>query len=108
MVLAVPSRPREGAKLKLASFLVLVIGLSIAAGIYFFAPEPDENAALYEMSISKQYARTLQRLGGKQALLFDDIQRWFAARWQGKQLGVTIGWVSVGAAVILYFAGRRR
>lgn len=88
------------------SALVLVIGLSIAAGIYFFAPEPDENATLYEMSVSKQYARTLERLGGKQALLFDDIQRWFAARWQGKQLGVTIAWISVGAAVVLFLAGR--
>ena len=84
-----------------------MIGLSVAAGIYFFAPEPDENAALYEMSISKQYARTLQRLGGKQALLFDDIQRWLAARWQGKQLGVSIAWISVGAALVLFLAGRR-
>ena len=94
--------------MKIASALVLAIGLSIAAGIYFFAPEPDENMTLYEMSISKQYARTLERLGGKQALLFDDIQRWLAARWQGKQLGVTIGWLSVGAALILYLAARRR
>ena len=94
--------------MKLASALVLAIGLSVAAGIYFFAPEPDENATLYEMSVSKQYARTLQRLGGKQALLLDDIQRWFAARWQGKQLGVTVAWLSVGLAGVLYLVARRR
>ena len=92
--------------MKLASALVLAIGLSIAAGIYFFAPERDENAAMYELSVSKQYARTLQRLGGKQALLFDDIQRWVAARFEGKQLGVTIAWLSIGLAAVLYWIGR--
>ena len=94
--------------MKIASVLVLVIGLSVAAGIYFFAPEPDVNAAMYEMSVSKQYARTLQRLGGRQAVLFDDIQRWLAARFEGKQLGVTIGWLAVGAAGVLYVIGRAR
>ena len=93
--------------MRLASFLVLVIGLSVASGIYFFAPEQDKNAALYEMAISKRYNRTLQQFGGKASVLFDEVQTWFAARWQGKQLGVTIGWISVGAAVVLYFAGRR-
>ena len=92
--------------MKIASALVLAIGLSIAAGIYFFSPEPAENMVIYEMSISKQHARTLERLGGKQALLFDDIQRWLAARWQGKQLGVTIGWLSIGVAGVLYWIGR--
>lgn len=102
------SRARKGPGLKLASLLVLLVGLSIAAGIYFFAPEPDENAVLYEISLSKQYARTLQRLGGKQALLFDDIQQWLAARWRGKQLGVTIGWIAVAAAGIMFFVAKRR
>jgi hypothetical protein len=93
--------------LKIASLLVLVIGLSVAAGIYFFSPEQDENMAMYEMAASKQYNRQLQRFGGKASVLFDEIQQWFAARWQGKQLGETIGWISVGAALVLYFAGRR-
>src|SRR5262249_19673333 len=104
--LAVSSPARRGPGVKLASALVLAIGLSIAAGIYFFAPEQDENLAMYEMSNSKQYVRTLQRLGGRQAVLFDEIQTWFAARWQGKQLGVTIGVISAGAALLLYLAGR--
>jgi hypothetical protein len=41
-------------------------------------------------------------------VLFDEIQTWFAARWQGKQLGVTIAWLSAGVALGLYLAGRRR
>ena len=85
-----------------------MIGLSVAGGIYFFAPERDENMAMYEMSGSKQYNRTLQQFGGKASVLFNDLQQWFAARWQGKQLGLTIGWISVGAALILYLAGQHR
>lgn len=94
--------------MKIASVLVLVIGLSVAAGIYFFAPERDENMAMVELAMSKQYARTLQRLGGKQALLFDDIQRWVAARFEGKQLGVTIGALSILVAGIMAWIDRRK
>ena len=94
--------------MKIASLLVLVIGLGVAAGIYFSVPEQDENMAMYEMAASKQYNRQLQRFGGKASVLFDEVQTWLAARWQGRQLGVTIGWISVGAALVLYFAARRR
>ena len=94
--------------MRIASLLVLVIGLGVAAGIYFSVPEQDENMAMYEMAASKQYNRQLQRFGGKASVLFDEIQTWLAARWQGRQLGVTIGWISVGAALVLYFAARRR
>lgn len=94
--------------MKLASILVLTIGLSVAAGVYFFAPERDENMAMYEIAQSKQYNRTLQRFGGKASVLFDEIQTWFAARWQGKQLGVTIGWLTIALALGLYLASRRR
>lgn len=63
--------------------------------------------AMYEIAASKQYARTLQQFGGKQAVLLDELQTWFAARWKGKQLGVTIAWISVGAALVLYLLGRQ-
>ena len=92
--------------MKFASLLVLVIGLSVGAAVYFFSPEQDESMVMYEIAASKQYNRQLQRFGGKASVLFDEIQTWVAARWQGKQLGVTIGWISIGAALVLYFAGR--
>lgn len=94
--------------MKIAAALVLAIGLSVGAGIYFFAPEPDQNAAMYEVGVSKQYNRTLRQFGGRQAVLFDEFQTWFGSLWRGKQLGVTIGWLSVGAALMLYFVARRR
>ena len=93
--------------MRIASILVLAIGLGVAAGVYFFTPETDENLAMVEIAASKQYNRTLQQFGGRASVVFDDLQRWFAARWQGKQLGVTIGWISVGAALVLYLASRK-
>jgi hypothetical protein len=92
--------------LKLASALVLVIGLSVAAGVYFFAPERDENLAIYEMNRSKQYNRALRHFGGRQAVLFDEFQTWFGGLWRGKQLGVTIGWLTIAVAGALYWIGR--
>jgi hypothetical protein len=94
--------------MKLASLLVLVAGLTIAAGIYFFAPEPDEDMAMYEVTISKQYNRTLRQFGGKASVLFDDFQSWFAARWRGKSLGVTIGCITVVVSLALYLVASRR
>jgi len=93
--------------LHVVSAAVLVAGLSAAATIYMLAPDDDENMSMYQITASKQYNGQLQRFGGKASVLFDEIQQWFAARWQGKQLGVTIGWISVGAALVLYFADRR-
>ena len=41
------------------------------------------------------------------AVVFDDINRWIAGRFQGKQLGVTIAAASVLAALVLFLAARR-
>jgi hypothetical protein len=57
---------------------------------------------------SKAYQRQLERYGGKAARLFDDINRWLAARFQGKQLGVTIAAASVAAALIMFAVTERR
>jgi len=99
---------REAEPLKLASLLVLLVGLSVGAAIYVFAPERDENLAMYEMTASKQYNRELRRFGGRASVLFDEFQTWFAGRWRGKALGVTIGWLTVAAAGIMFLIARRK
>jgi hypothetical protein len=58
-------------------------------------------------STSKAYRRQLERYGGKAALLFDDINSWIAARFQGKQLGVTIAAASAAAALIMYLGAKQ-
>ena len=40
--------------------------------------------------------------------LFDDFNRWFAGLWQGKNLGVTIGWLSAAVSFALALFARYR
>ena len=104
------------ARLLIAAGLVVVIGVIAGATIYATA---DEEAAATSYVIvggeayavdptrTKSYQLQLERFGGKAAILFDEFNRWFAARWQGKALGVSIGWISVGAAALLYWIASR-
>ena len=90
---------------------MLIAGLLSGAAIYFSA---DEDAALstsyvvvIDPSVTKTYVRELRRFGGQAAVLFDEFNRWFAGLWQGKALGVTIDWISVAAAVVIFGIARR-
>ncbi len=91
--------------LYLASALVLAAGIGVGAAVYFNADEP--SAALEDLYGSKLYVRDLRRFGGKAAVLFDELDRWFASLWEGKRLGLTIGVLSLLASGGLYFAGSR-
>jgi hypothetical protein len=95
---------------------VLVVGLSSAAAIYLVADDEPESTsyvivgdAAYPVdpTRTKTYVRQLERLGGKAAVLFDDFNRWFGARWQGKALGITIGWLSMFVALLLFAIARK-
>ena len=44
---------------------------------------------------SKKYRFDLERIGGKQVLLLDDLNRWFAELWQGKTRGKTVALISI-------------
>ena len=93
--------------LYVAAAVILVAGLCVALAIYLTADGAAANLALEEMTGSKTYVRQLQRFGGKAAVLFDELSRWFDGLWQGKQLGVTIAWLSVFASFGLYLVARR-
>ena len=60
-----------------------------------------------EILASKQYARQLQRFGGKAAVMFDEFNRWFAGLWEGKSLAITVAWISVIASLGIYLFARR-
>lgn len=99
--------------MRLAAALVLIVGLATAAAIYFTAEDEPQLSSSYvivmDPAMTKTYVRDLERFGGKAAVLFDEFNRWFAARWHGKALGVTIAWLSVGAAALLFWiSGRSR
>ena len=99
-------------RLRRAALIVLLLGLASAALIYAFADEAPEaalgyvivNGSAYPMSASdsKIYRREIQQFGGKAALLFDDLRRWFVQLWRGKALARTVAWISVLLALGLY------
>ena len=99
--------------MRLIAGLVLIVGLATAAAIYFTAEDEPQQSSSYvivlDPAMTKTYVRDLERFGGKAAVLFDEFNRWFAARWRGKALGVTIAWLSIVAAALLFWiSGRSR
>lgn len=97
--------------MRLIAGLVLIVGLATAAAIYFTAEEEAPLTSSYVITIdpalTKTYVRDLERFGGKAAVLFDDFNRWFAARWHGRALGVTVAWISIGVAALLFWISGR-
>ena|SRR5581483_1668596 len=96
-------------RLVLAALFILVAGVACGVTIYLLAEEPEATAYVVvgdtaypvDPTSSKTYVRELERFGGKAALLFDDLNRWFTALWQGERLGITIAALSVLAALAL-------
>jgi hypothetical protein len=94
-------------RLYAASAAIFLVGVTAGILIYLLADDEAANLAIHEMQISKTYVRELQRFGGKAAVIFDEFNRWFAGLWQGKSLGVTIGWLSVFASAVVFLVARR-
>ena len=95
---------------------MLAVGVVAGVSIYLVAEDEPESTsyvivgdAAYPVdpTRTKTYVRQLERFGGKAAVLFDDFNRWFAGLWQGKALGVTVAWLSVFAAAVLFAIARR-
>lgn len=103
-------------ELQLIAAIVLIAGLAAGVGVYVFA-EDEQSATSYvivgdsaypvDPSSTKAYVRELERFGGKAAVIFDEFNRWFAARWQGKALGLTVAWISIAAAALIYWISSR-
>ena len=103
-------------RFSIAALFVLTLGLGAGATIVFTAEEPPpagyivvgDTAYAYDPATSKTYTRQLERFGGKSAVLFDDLNRWFASLWVGKRLGITIICLSALSAFVLLWIARRR
>jgi hypothetical protein len=103
-------------RLYLCSLAILIAGLCSGTAIYVLSDDlPDDGngyiivdglkypAGAYQ---SKRYQRELERYGGKANVIFDELNRWFASLWQGKKLGITLGWISVIASLGLSLLAR--
>lgn len=103
-------------RLQLAAAIVLVVGLLAAVGIYVTADEAPSatsyvivggEAYAVDPTRTKTYVLQVERFGGKAAVIFDEFNRWFDARWHGRALGITVAWISVAAALLLYWIASR-
>lgn len=94
-------------RLRLSALVILALGLASALGIYLAAEDAAPSAALAEMRGSKPYVHQLERLGGKAAVLFDQFNRWFAGLWKGRQLALTLAWITIFIAAGLLVVARR-
>lgn len=102
-------------RLYAACAFVLVSGLACAAWIYSRADDGADLSGAYQIVVvdgvptpipanqSKAYVRELQRYGGKMAVLFDDVGRWWDGLWHGKSLALTVAFLSVLTSLALYF-----
>ena len=94
-------------RLRLSALVILALGLASALGIYLAANDAPASAALAEMHGSKPYVHQLERFGGKAAVMFDQFNRWFAGLWEGRQLGITVAWITVVVAGGIFSVARR-
>lgn len=97
---------------------ILVVGLAVAACIYLFVDDStadprgsqtvivDGSTYSIPLNATKLYTRDLARFGGKAAILFDDLNQWFAGLWEGRALAGTILWISVIASLAVFLAAR--
>ena len=103
-------------RLYIISGTILVIGLCCALLIYLTAQDDWLSAASYvvvdgvvypvDPGSSKLYVRELQLFGGKTAVLFDELNRWFAGLWQGRSLAITVAWISIAVSLGVFLFAR--
>jgi hypothetical protein len=97
----------------ICSVAVAVVGLLAALLIYVKADDSDadENVQIvvvdgqtYKIPLAstKMYQRELRRFGGEAAVLFDDINRWFAPLFRGRTLAIITACVTALVSVWLF------
>ena len=103
--------------LQFAGVAILAFGLGAAGCIYVLTGDSEEvsgghtiivdgNAYSVPANTTKLYVRDLQRFGGKAALIFDDLSRWFAGLWHGRALAGTVLWLALIVSLALFMGGR--
>jgi hypothetical protein len=99
------------------SVAVAVVGLLGALLIYARADDSDadENVQIvivdgktYKVPLAstKMYQHELRRFGGEAAVLFDDIDRWFAPLFRARPLAIITACITAFVSVGLFLAAR--
>ena len=93
-------------RLYLASAVILLAGLSCSVWIYLTAGDDTDAALVEEMIDTRKYAHDLALYGGKLSVLTDELTRWFAGLWQGRQLALTVAVITVAISLGIFLVAR--
>lgn len=80
---------------------ILLAGCIGSVIIYVTAESPSENP-FEEFEHSKRFTRSVEVIGGKMALVANDMSKWFSSLWQGQQLAFTVVIITVAIAAAYY------
>lgn len=81
---------------------ILLTGFGSALVIYLTAGEAAPNP-FAEFEKSKKFAHEVERMGGKAALVANDLNKWFTGLWEGESLAYTVAVITLLIAVSYYF-----
>jgi hypothetical protein len=91
----------------IGSIALAVVGWVVGIAIYVSAAGDDQLP--FELTDdSKLYVRRIEELGGKSAVIYQQIGDFLGSLWQGPQLGVTIAVLSSIVALCWFLIARRR
>jgi hypothetical protein len=103
-------------RLHVASCMILLVGLGSAALIYVTAPNESNSAVGYEAADgyaypiapenSRIYTHDLELVGGKSAVLANELKLWFVGLWQGKSLAFTVAGISLAVFLAVVFVAQ--
>lgn len=78
--------------------LLLGLGLGSAGALWVAAPPDAPHPLGYEPTDTKKYLRDLELYGGKVNVLATEATAWWHARWQGRNLAVTVAVLTLALA----------
>jgi len=83
---------------------ILAIGLILSAVVFVKTSPGDNDPDPYELdqTNSKKYEDSLERIGGKSAVLGVEMEDWFTALWHGRELAYTLAAISVSGALVCF------
>lgn len=86
----------------LNTFLILLVGWTGSAIIYLTAGDTVENP-FADFETSKNYMYEVERMGGRSAVIANDVAKWFDGLWHGESLALTVAVITLLIASAYYF-----
>ena len=82
---------------------ILAVGWAIALVVYVTASPVVENPEVEEIEHSKAFLRQTEMIGGKAAVLGDELREWFDSLWHGQRLAFTIAAITAIVALVYHW-----